>query len=260
MEPSCPECRGTGFRLQTGEAGVTVADPCPCGLRDRGLRLLRSARIPRRYDHCTLEQFETHHPTHVEARAIALDWIEGWPLVGNGLLFLGGPGRGKTHLAVAMARELALRKGARVLFYEQRELLKALQGTFDSSSGRSEADVLAPVVEAEVLVLDDLGAGRVTEWGRDVLHDVLTARYNASTVLSDAGNRPLLITTNRPIQREDSAEARTSLEDALGEALMSRLYEMCRIVEFGGADYRREILNAHHRPPPIHVTPEADRP
>jgi DNA replication protein DnaC len=95
-------------------------------------------------------------------------------MVERGLLLIGNPDRARRTWPVAIARELALQKGARVLFYEQRELLKALQGTYDAASPRTESDVMAPLLEAEVLVLDDLGAGGITEWGRDVLHDVLT--------------------------------------------------------------------------------------
>ena len=74
MDPTCPDCRGTGFRLETREGGVTVAAACGCDVRDRGQRLLRSARIPRRYDHCTFEQaFSPDGGTTWETNWIAVD-------------------------------------------------------------------------------------------------------------------------------------------------------------------------------------------
>ncbi len=136
-------------------------------------------------------------------------------------------------------------KGTHALFCEQRELLKSLQGTYDAGAAQTEAEVLSPIVEAEVLILDDLGAGRMTGWARDVLHDVIVARYNEL--------RPVVLTSNYPAEGEDvpprpadPTEAVT-LRDRLGDALMSRIYEMCRIVGFAGEDYRRGVLHARHR-------------
>ena len=239
MEPTCPICGGTGFEIRSHADGLTSATPCPCSRIQRGDRLLRQARIPRRYEHCTLSSYEVHDPSHEKACAIASDWVDRWPLVDHGLLFLGRPGTGKTHLVVGMARELARVKGARVLFYEQRELLKELQATFDSANGRTESDVFRPIVGCDVLILDDLGAGRTTAWSRDVLHDVLVQRYNDKT--------PLLLTSNHA-PGDDDAERRDpaalTLRDRLGDGLISRLYEMCRVVVVEGADYRRRFLDA----------------
>jgi DNA replication protein DnaC len=170
--------------------------------------------------------------------------VELWPAVEaqkNGLLAIGPPGTGKTHLAVAMGRALIESKGATLLFYEQRELLKALQSTYDGVSGVREAEILRTLMEAEVLILDDLGAGRTTPWARDVMHDIIVQRYNDM--------KPLILTSNlatggggdegeRSRSAKRSVEAPLTLRDRLGDALMSRLYEMCEILRLEGTDYR----------------------
>jgi DNA replication protein DnaC len=142
-----------------------------------------------------------------------------------------------------MARELLRAKGARVLFYEQRELQKELQSTYDAANARTESDVFRPIVNCDVLILDDLGAGRTTAWSRDVLQDVLVQRYNDRT--------SVLLTSNHSPEDEDPAERRDpaalSLRDRLGDSLMSRVYEMCRLVVVEGNDFRRGVLNATER-------------
>ena len=242
MPDECPICHGTGFELTTGNGGVMSAVRCGCRGEQATEGRIRSARIPRRYEHCTFDSFEIHHPSHEGSLRLAREWAGLYPVVDHGLLFLGEPGRGKTHLAVAIGRELLQSKGCRVLFCEQRALLKALQGTFESGSAQRESEILRPAIEAELLILDDLGAGRTTPWAKDVMHDIIAQRYN--------DQRPMVITSNLPFDeakepsrgRGRAVDAPLTLRDRLGDALISRLHEMCRIVRVDGKDYRSGVL------------------
>ena len=63
MSDDCPHCHATGFRLQVDEEGVRTAVRCECVERNVEGRLVEAAHIPRRYDHCALDNFEIHHAT-----------------------------------------------------------------------------------------------------------------------------------------------------------------------------------------------------
>lgn len=239
---ACQACQGTGFVVETGEDGIDRATRCSCRHQEEGSRLLKAARIPRRYEHCDLDNFDLFpdSPSLKRAHDAASRWLEEWRGAPDpyGLLFHGAPGTGKTHLAVGIVRSLVARDAIRALFWEQRELLKALQNTFGGESPTRESHVMGPVLDTEVLVLDDLGAGRTTEWARDVLHEIISHRYN--------NQLPMIITTNSPIGEPEKrgAHEQLTLKQRLGDALMSRLYEMCRFIAVESEDYRRKVKKA----------------
>lgn len=280
-EPRCPLCGGTGWRLvervdanQNAERVIqrkdvapggsvrtpklTWAVPCDCSEADRATRSLARARIPRRYEHCDFDNFETDlwegdrpegaawDRSLAQAKVVVQAFAQNYPAGGEtGLLLIGPCGVGKTHLAVAALRGLMAR-GHEARFYDYRELLKELQASYDPDHPVSEMGVLEPVLKAEVLLIDDIGASKPSPWALDTIGHILNKRYN--------DNRVTLLTTNYldraetepnvlplPSGQRITAPQEETLVDRLGQRVRSRLYEMCRKVEISSADWRREI-------------------
>ena len=216
----CAECFGTGTKLDP----VKGAIPCPCRKRDRSGRLITAARIPPRYAKCSFANFISDPGSsqeHALRRAHKL--ANEYPAVDRGLLFIGPAGVGKTHLAVSIIRDLS-EKGFAAVFYEFGSLLKQIQDSYNPVSKSSELKVLAPVYEADVLVLDELGATVPTDWVRDTMYQIINKRYN--------DNKLTIFTTNY-------SDKGNELEERITYRLRSRLYEMCTNVVIDGEDYRR---------------------
>jgi len=177
--------------------------------------------------------------------APACRFVEEYPVDKTGLLLVGTIGTGKTDLAVGIAKALIREKGIPCLFYDYRELLKEIQNSYNASVQTTELGLLRPVFDAEVLVLDELGAMRPSKWVWDTVSLILNTRYN--------DNRTTIITTNfsdepaaavaRSLSPARAARDET-LGDRIGERMRSRLHEMCRIVRMDGADFRQKIRSA----------------
>jgi DNA replication protein DnaC len=206
---------------------------CLCRKRDVRTELLGAARIPRRYEECSLSNYQpaTNNGSQFRAFNYAYRLVREYPSVDRGLLLMGTCGVGKTHLSVAILRELMEKKGVSCLFYEFGSLLKEIQNSYNPISQTSESKVLTPIIEAEVLVLDELGASKPTDWVRDTMMHVINTRYN---------DRQLTIFTTNYLDGW-SSERDEILEDRIGVRLRSRLFEMCKTVQIEGEDYRRRF-------------------
>jgi DNA replication protein DnaC len=246
----CPQCEGTGWKPVEID-GIRRLTPCDCKSAERFVQLLRKARIPPRYEHCELENFfvrklpGTDQPNMSvqHAKLTATKFVEEYP-TNFGLLFVGTTGVGKTHLATAVIRELIMRKGVDCLFYDFHDLLKTIRDSYNPGTQNSELAVLQPVLDAEVLLLDELAGSNPSDWVKETLHHIINWRYNykkvtiiTTTLLSrDGGGR-------RP-GRAPSGEELPDLDytlNQLGVTLRSRLYEMCKLVEISSDDFRKAV-------------------
>ncbi len=248
----CVHCGGTGFRFTVDGSGTRYAQRCVCQVAIRNNRALSHARIPKRYEHCTLESFDTIFSSGANrslggAHVTAKRFVEAYPLEtdGKGLLLTGSIGVGKTHLAVGILQSL-IERGAQGMFFDYRELLKQVQHSYNDSVAATEMGILDPIFNAEVLVLDEIGASKPTEWVWDTVSHILNTRYNdkRTTILTTnyANLPPLGMETNSAQGRAGYRE--DTLGDRIGERMRSRLQEMCVVVEMQGEDFRQRIKRA----------------
>ena len=223
----CQDCFGTGTKLDPEKGAIL----CPCQRTGRARKLIAAARIPRRYEKCSFANFVSESGSSQEQAIIqAHQLAREYPAVDRGLIFMGPAGVGKTHLAVSIVKDLT-DKGFACVFREFGSLLKEIQDSYNPSTKSSELKVLAPVFQADVLVLDELGATVPTDWVRDTMYQIINRRYN--------DNKLTIFTTNYMDKR--SSDKDQTLEDRIGVRLRSRLFEMCKIVSLEGDDYRKQM-------------------
>jgi DNA replication protein DnaC len=235
---SCEWCDDTGWK-PIDEKGVRRVVRCDCWREQAGHDRLASANIPKRYLHCTLANFSAYNASLERALEQARRVPDRFPAANNlreqgrGLLLEGPPGVGKTHLAVAVLMQVMNTSGARGLFYDTRDLLRVIRSTYDPSIRTTELDILRPVMTADLLVLDDLGAEKTSEWVEETMNLIVNTRYN---------ERRLTLFTSNYLDIPDDSDP-NSLLFRIGFRMRSRLHEMCEFIEMDGADYRELPVN-----------------
>lgn len=194
--------------------------------RKRIDQLFRNSKIPERWKTRTFDHF-TVNETNEKAYHAALEYVEGFnPRSGSGLLLVGPVGTGKTHLSAAVAMAL-MDKEHRVVFGTINSLLSQIRYSYEDDK-ESEKELFDQYTKCSLLVIDDLGKEKVTEWTEQLVFDIINTRYERL--------KPVLITTNLNL-KDIRAKYREN-----GDALVDRIVEMCQGVRLDGDSWRRKGL------------------
>lgn len=222
IKEGCPECDTDGYRIEGN-----MAIPCKC-LKQRQLyHSLLDSEIPPKHFHSTLENFQEIGDRYRMIKVSAGRFIKNFNPGCTGFLFTGKTGCGKTHIAASILKELIF-KGYKGFFTNTVRLLLYIRSAqFNFKKFDELNDFMEKLTSQDILVMDDLGAEKTTEWTQERLYTIINTLYD--------NNKTIIVTSNSSLPE---------MADRLGERTVSRLCEMCfhDQNQFPGKDFRRAYL------------------
>jgi DNA replication protein DnaC len=237
----CQRCWGTQQQVFE-ENGIRFAKQCPCVEEMRVERNLKRSNLP---EGCEISLNNWNNKglssSQVSAYYIAVDFAKQHPVLNKtkGIIFSGKIGIGKTHLAIGLLKALMTNQKCTGIYYRQGALLELIKSSFDDDY-LSERDILRPLKTRDVVLLDDVGTSRPTDWVVEKMLDILAVRYE--------NKKTTIITTNYPVMKTIREEGELkdgrgvggvdTLGDRIGNRAVSRLSEMCQVVNMNGSDRR----------------------
>lgn len=195
--------------------------------QDRISQLFPLARMGSRFESCTLDMFKSRVGSE-KVLELSKRYISGFVKWGETSLYIWGkPGNGKSHLAAAISHEI-MNQNNTVVFQSVPELLGRIRNTFNSQSRETESQIMSALMKCHLLVMDDIGSEKVTDWVSEVLFKIIDGRYQAK--------KPILFTSNLKI-----TELADRFENVQGTRIADRILEMAIPVENKSTSYRMEI-------------------
>lgn len=232
VQPCC-ECEAEAYEQEKREREEAYR-------REMIERKFAISKLGKRFQNSKFETFDWRPGTE-KALQYAKEFVENFDNnEGEGLLIWGVSGNGKSHLAAAISHALKAKEKT-VVFQDVPELLERIRSTFNRDSKETETVIMDAFLDCDLLVMDDIGAEKVTDWVLNVLFRIIDGRNRRM--------KPIVYTTNfnpaKLMQRFMIKD--DEMSEIQAKRIVDRITGNSLIVENKGTSYRMEQARNRHK-------------